>query len=176
MGWFGYEDSIGQPDRPGYRGPAGGGGGGEALYGLVEIPASPSGVGQSGKYGWEFTVGASNIEVSALRVYIGGSNDSELLQLYSGDLSTILASVTVSALVNEWVEGEVSPVMLLAGQNYIVTHYRGTSRTRYAPLATSVTFSERLSFVQGRRVSSNNNPTFTDSGQISGLADIRFTV
>jgi hypothetical protein len=79
----------------------------------------------TGCIGCEFTVGGSNIQVTQLaRIKISGNSQTHLLRLVRSSDNATLASVTVdlsTGVAGDWIYGSVTPTVLTAGQNYMVT-------------------------------------------------------
>lgn len=122
--------------------------------------------------GWEFTVGTSPITVTKLKVF-HGTTRSVTINLWRVSDQAKLASVAVDAVDGSWVEGTITPVILSANTNYIVSvnapysggYYRYDSNQPY-------NLSNKISFVQGKSTSSLNSYPSTTNSNIQGVADI----
>jgi hypothetical protein len=90
------------------------------------------GADQSATMGWSFTVGAANLEVTALGFYddgMNGNQDAHPVGIWTAG-GTLLAQVTVPAgtagtLVGSYRYAAISPLTLTAGQTYVVGTYFG---------------------------------------------------
>lgn len=81
------------------------------------------------RLGWSFTVGASNILVTKLRV-IAVAGNNELVRIHRNSDGVLMASATIASASNVWVEGAVSSVTLLAGVSYTVSsRFGGVARS-----------------------------------------------
>jgi len=81
------------------------------------------------RLGWSFTVGASNISVTKLRI-IGVSATDELVRIHRNSDGVLMASALITSAANAWVEGAVSAATLLDGVSYTVSsEAAGNSRT-----------------------------------------------
>lgn len=126
--------------RYGLSRPAGGGGeppaatrGGPAVYN--DTGWSKASLTQN--LGWQFQVGANDITVTHLRLYNAGSQ-TETVRLYRVSDSALLAAASISAS-GGWAEEEVTPVVLTAGQSYVISQRAGgSSRTVYRTPASYV--------------------------------------
>lgn len=101
------------------------------------------------RVGWRFTVGASDVVVNRLRIYVNHT-DVELALLHRHSDGRILAGVEITGVQGEWVEGAVTPVRLEAGQDYVVSTRRinSASRSVYRN-PSSITVDSRVTKVSG---------------------------
>ena len=126
--------------------------------------------------GYEFTVGAADITVTALRGYARATGTDYTLRLWRVSDEENLASIDhVSLTESEWGEAELSSaITLAAGANYIVTIRGGSAMWRDTDIASAV-FNDAITFVAGRRVTNNTFPSTVVADEPRGLADIKFT-
>ena len=157
----------------------GGAGGGPPAVEQVgyETIGTLTSFGSSDQVGYEFTVGAANITIVALRGYPFATRTDYRVRLWRVSDEALIAdpAVNSSFTANVWNEEPVTPVVLTAGQNYIVTMRGGTSMWRDTNIA-GAAFNDAITFVQGRRIGNNNFPTTTIANEPRGLADIVFTI
>lgn len=164
--------------RFGVGGASGGGPPPTPQYGITTFVA-PNSLAAAGHYGWAFTVGASNITVTALRVNMNAAVANETLSLWNS-AGTLLGQVTVSTpSADVWAEGSITPVVLTSGQNYSVTNWRAAgSRNTNRNQATSSTmgFNSALTFLNALSGSGSGRPTGNIGDFLNGIVDIVFTI
>jgi len=134
----------------------------------------------TGQRGWEFLVGAADLECTKLRIYSNDAVADEQLILWRISDEAELARETVTTVPGEWVEAILaSSVTLSAAENYAVCCVRSAAGSRSINFqnfpGSNLTFADELSFVQYRHSGANDDfPAFTGS-TISGITDIAFT-
>lgn len=134
------------------------------------------------QHGWEFRVGAASIIVSKLRTYSRDAvaQPNRTLRLWRVSDQALLASVNLSITNDTWHEASITPVTLLAGQNYIVTERAvDGSATPRAPAfsndLTGASFNSAITFVQSRTVDGTGFPTSVSANRLFGITDVTFT-
>lgn len=152
-----------------------GDGGGAEEAGITALGSITSFSGYL-QFGWEFTVGASDLTVTKLRLYSAGAA-SEELRLWRVSDTTLLGSVAITSATAEWVEGTLaSPVVLSSGANYVVSVRRpgvGSHAYYYAPPA-NVSFNSAVTYVRARFINSTAFPSSVEANRVYGIADIMF--
>lgn len=128
--------------------------GGAKEYGLLTEDSSPSTGANSIEAGWSFTVGASAITVSGLRVKLA-ANQTVNGHLWdnSGNLLGTISSI--SALAGTWVEASfASPITLSANTKYVISCWN--TSTRYLYNKDNCTYNSKLTFYKGRTTTTQN--------------------
>lgn len=154
----------------------GGGGGGGAQPGITALGALEP-ISNSSQYGYEFTVGASDITVTKLRAFRGASGDLVYMFLWRVSDEALLADPTVTSVADDWAEVDLdTPVVLAAGANYIVGERTLASRPHfYSTDEPGFAFSSAITYVQTRTVGSAVFPTGVSANGPWGVADVVFT-
>lgn len=153
--------------------------GGDPQTAIASIPAIPGSANGAHQRGPVFTFAQAVTAIGA-RVWVK-SNGNETLRLWRVSDETLLASVEVVAVANEWVEGMFSsPVALTSGVQYCIATRRtdGSSRSMFSSTtgAEGMSFNPLATFVQSRSINGDAFPSGTlSTGQVVGLADIIFT-
>ena len=153
-----------------------GGGGGAVLTGILSSTTYDASVSLSHQVGWAFDVGATDLEVVALRVYVGAANP-ETIRLWRTSDQALIASAGVTTVTDTWVEAAITPVTLAAGARYAVTTRRPSgsdprlTRYRGSPNDTFVA-ADYLSYATGVAVDADSYPTGANSRLY--FADIAF--
>jgi len=158
----------------------GGGGGGANEYGITAFSGGTI-VGSSSapKRGYEFTVGASDITLIALRGRAADTINGSLFEVFKVSDGSRVASVSIDLIADEWVEEAVTSVTLSASTNYVVSGVWEINKYREYNLggSASITFSSDISYVAGRfGVATANVMPATDLANYAwGLPDIVYT-
>jgi len=125
--------------------------------------------------GYKFTANA-NGSVTQLGLRVGDAT-ARTVYLYNFATTALLASATVTGVNNTtWVYANITPVSLVSGQTYVVS-VRGSGGSQL-----NCYYSVSSPFTQGNisvltsiyYPSSNAMPTFTDTSNMYGFADITF--
>lgn len=139
-------------------------------YGILSLPSSKNNESSSFEMGWKFTVGAENIQVMGLRVYLPVAQ-TVTAKLW-GDSTTPIASVTISASANQWTEGAFDSIITLtAGNTYTISCYN--NNRRYYATASQATFNPKITFNGGVfNSTSGTKPTNVESNYLYPFIDI----
>ena len=86
--------------------------------------------GGSLRFGYRFTVGASDITCQALGAYMPNSSIVERVIIHRVDTGAVVASADITSVVNQWVDVSITPVVLSAGVQYVISGARANSQTR----------------------------------------------
>lgn len=145
-------------------------------YGITSLGATETVNQQDHEIGWRFTVGSNNITATKLRIYSGSiSSASRKIRLWRVSDQAKIAEVTVTAINGVWVEGNITPVTLTAGQSYIVSYGHDSGNYRYNNPYTLNTYSPAITFNEGRYVEGTNDfPIYTSESACFGIVDIYF--
>jgi hypothetical protein len=139
----------------------------------------------SGQQGWEFTVGAADLNVRGVRILLGETTTGVTARMYRVSTAALLAvSPETATTAGVWTEEILldDPITLLAGVNYCITVYRGgaslgnTKRNTNFSATGSVTSDIT---VVGRRIAfsaSTDMPTGTGSNEMWGIPDFFYSV
>lgn len=111
--------------------------------------------------GWRFTVGANNITITHLRLYASGSA-TETVTVYQQSDGTPVASASVTA-TGGWGETEITPVVLSAATDYVVSRYAGGSSRSVNRDPSSYVLDPGVTFVGSRFSASTAMPTTSTS-------------
>jgi len=178
--WIGLLVTVFRSALIGAAGSSGGGGGGVTDYG---IEAQPDPIGNdltnSVQYGWEFTVGASDIEVASLRAYSSLFNDT-IVRLWRMSDSSLLASKTIPGAGDAWSEETLgSTVTLSSGSSYMLSvrdASGGNHRIMYDTIG-NFTINSAITFEEVWYVNGDGFPnTSAGSAFLYGLSDMGFSV
>ena len=143
---------------------------------LIEAMASPLGTLSAGfVQGWRFTVGSSALTAVELRIYFPQTVQREV-RLWKDD-GTLLRSVTIDAVTDEWAVGAIDAVTLDANEDYAVTvsNQSGNSYSYSSPSA--FTFNPAITFISSRWLSTSDENAFptSTSDDIYGIVDVGVT-
>ena len=129
------------------------------------VPNNPNG-------GYVFDVGEEDITVVGLRVYAPLA-EINTITLWDDNTQALLASVDVDALVDQWVEGAIDPVVLTAAARYRVASYGNSTvdRNRIS-VSGNVTFNPLITYVTGCWGSKDAFPGDNSSGWLNGITDL----
>jgi hypothetical protein len=131
---------------------------------------------QPAEFGWKFTVGVSNIIVNKLRYYSRGNDQNYTLKLWRDSDQTLLAQTAITTVIDTWVEGNITPQTLIAGQTYTVSYnYSTPNNPIYEGNSSDATFNSNIQFVRGTfnlTPGQYPNGTLTSDFRILGLVDI----
>ena len=154
--------------------------GGPAVYdqnGITTLGALTTPANGAQQVGWEFTVGAADIEVGKLRLYLASTFDTETMRIWRVSDTSLVASASVLPVLNAWAESDLaSPVTLSSGANYVVTTRRNGGVTRqynYSTGTSGFVFAPEITFVRSRFINGDGYPSSTLSG-VFGITDIVF--
>lgn len=107
--------------RFGIGGAAGGGGGGEAKN-VVTWDSVASNTAWNVRLGWQFTVGGSDVTVTALTHYGRAATAATWrVMIHRNSDNAVVASADIAKIENEWARAEITPVTLSAGVAYTVS-------------------------------------------------------
>lgn len=153
---------------------------GDTVGALAGFPASLGGSSNlSQQYGNTLLVGADNLTVRALRHYASTASEEALttLRLWRVSDEALLASVNVTGILNTWVQGSITPVELVSGQQYIVSARlaSGANRDILRDPAWFV-HDVRVSFVETVFVDADTFPGSSSSTDIPAIADIVYDI
>lgn len=108
--------------------------------------------------GYEF-IPSIDMTITALMGYCRSLVNNAVLRI--GNLSEVLASVTVNAPANEWITGELAtPITLTAGQHYIIQIVGNSNTLKYATGSFTL---NNATYVQGRY---NSYPGTTEAAAL----------
>ena len=145
--------------------------------GILSIAAFGNNSSTASQHGYRFTVGASPLEVSALRIITATEVPFDL-RLFRVRGQQLITKVTVDGVIDEWAEGAITPIILNSGEDYIVTLRGGTtSRSHKRVLDNDVgniAFDPGITYVGWLSQSSDAYPTSTTTSLL-GVPDIAFT-
>lgn len=79
--------------------------------------------------GWRFTVGPNNLTATHLMLY-QAAGASEKVNLYRVSTQTLVATADITS-AGGWAESAITPVVLLAGEDYALTRYAGGASRSY---------------------------------------------
>lgn len=120
--------------------------------------------------GWQFTVGATPLTARALRVRMPVTA-SRKVSLWERTAGTLLATVTISAVTDTWVEAPITPVTLAATGQYIVGVYAAGGD--YAtPSNTTIGFDSRITYNYGMYAAGDARPVTSWAGKVLGMCDV----
>jgi len=179
--WIGFLVTVLRNALIGAAGASAGGGGGSSETTGIQATSNLTQASTTGQRGWEFQVGASDIDVTKLRIYSNDAVSDEELILWRISDQAELARETVTTVAGSWVEATLaSAITLSSGSNYAICCVRSAFGSRSLNFNTfpgsQFTFASELSFVQYRHSGANDDfPVFTGTS-ISGITDIAFTV
>jgi len=120
--------------------------------------------GSNNRFGYQFTVGASNITCQALGVYMPNSSLAERVIIHRVDTGASVASADITSAANAWVDVSITPVVLSAGVEYVISSRRttGVSRTVYRN-STGLTFNSAIGSISYKFGTDDSLPTSTPS-------------
>lgn len=155
---------------------ASGGGGGEE-YGITAASGWVTNNSTAQQRGWEFQVGGSDIEVTALRFYGLDDGDTVQVLLFDEDSQAKLAEVAVTTVANDYASTALgSPITLSAGANYIIVSHQNGQTDQVAKNPTSYTVNPAITYVQSRFWNTRGAfPFSTTSAEEYVAPDIIFT-
>jgi hypothetical protein len=124
------------------------------------------------RLGYRFTVGAANINCQSLGVYLESSSSVERVIIHRVDTGAVIASADITSSANAWVDASITPVVLSAGVQYVISTRRvgGGARGVYTT-HTGLNFNAAIGSISYRFGSSDSQPT---SGTSTTLALARF--
>lgn len=142
-------------------------------YGITSLGA---GTPSSGKYevGMFFTVGASDINVTGLRIYTPATQTVNA-HLWRASDSALIGTASISGTANAWSEGNLaSPVTLVAGATYAVSVYvTANGNAWYYNKKSTDTFNSAITIGSSAFNGSANTYPIADSAtSIYGFVDI----
>lgn len=144
------------------------------VFGVARVPSSMSTTaGTTQTRGYEFTVGSSDITAKALRFYGAATQAGVTMKLWRVSDSALLASASLDAVADTWVEVAISDAILSANTNYVVTAYRAAGLDTYYDSGDDFDIHAAISFANGRFGTGDAFPTFT-VGNIYGVVDVGF--
>lgn len=142
-------------------------------YGMTSLNATPSTFEATQQAGWWFLANADRTVVG-LRIY-GASSGTEVLRLWNFETQALVASVTVTSLVGQWVEGLLdSPVQISSNTRYVVTARRQNAASRtlaYLPM-TNITFHADVTAGQASFSNTDGYPGAIADQNVYGLPDV----
>jgi hypothetical protein len=132
-------------------------------------------LGSDREAGWRFTVGASPITVTHLGIYFPATT-TKSLRLWSGAGSNIGQVLNAATTANTWVWLSITPVVLSAATEYVVTFGSGGSNYYYAAKA-NFTFNSAITplATAGRRQSPSGSFPTVAVDEIPTV-DFKFTI
>jgi hypothetical protein len=127
--------------------------------------------------GYRFTVGAANINCQSLGIYMPGSSISERVIIHRVDTGAVIVSadITSTGTANTWVDASITPVVLSAGVQYVISSRAvgGSNRSVYLD-HTGLTFNAAIGSISYRFGGSDNQP-LASSATIFAFARFLFT-
>lgn len=148
----------------------GSGGATERIFQSPSVSTSSPNTDAS-QVGYQFTPTA-NLTLTALRLHLGANSNNEVLRVWRVSDTTLLGSVTVNAVKDTWVEGELSaPINLDSGVAYVLTAHSGNYRTWYSIARASQTWSSLITPGVGRLGAGTGFPGTTNSSNVWGIMD-----
>jgi hypothetical protein len=114
------------------------------------------------RFGYQFTVGASNITCQFLGVYSRENSRVERVIIHRVDTGASVASADITGIADQWVDVSVSPVVLSAGVQYVISSRMttGAARTVYRN-QTGLTFNSAIGSISYKFGSSDGLPMST---------------
>jgi hypothetical protein len=82
------------------------------------------------RLGYRFTVGSSDITCQSLGVYMPGSSIVERVTIHRVDTGASITTADITSTANGWVDASVTPVVLSAGVQYVISSRRTTGASR----------------------------------------------
>lgn len=156
---------------------AGGGGGG--LTGVTgwAAPGASYNAGTN-RVGWRFTVGASDLTVSALRHFGNGADAATFdVRIHRDSDNVLMANADVARANNAWGQTSITPVVLAAGVTYTVSarSVAGTATVYRNP--TSPTYSIDITVTNtGVFGSGDTRPNTNSSANYAPAADFVYAL
>jgi hypothetical protein len=119
-----------------------------------------SAVALAERIGYRFTVGAANINCQSLGVYLASISSLERVIIHRVDTGAVIASADITSTANAWVDVSITPVVLSAGVQYVISTRRvgGGNRGVYTN-HTGLNFNAAIGSISYRFGSSDNQPT-----------------
>ena len=112
------------------------------------------------RLGYRFTVGAANINCQSLGVYLESSPSVERVIIHRVDTGAVIASADITSTANTWVDASITPVVLSAGVQYVISTRRVGGGIRGVYTAhTGLNFNAAIGSISYRFGSSDNQPT-----------------
>ena len=127
--------------------------------------------------GWRFTVGASDLTVSAGRARAGSGQPGTIYVFRVSDAALLASVAFTGAGTSTWVEEDFSSsIVLSSATDYIVSTWRGGSNiTRYRSNVSNTSFNAAVTYVQENWGSNADMPTNFNTDASLFLVDLKFT-
>lgn len=109
--------------------------------------ATPGSLSYTGvAMGYVFTVGANDLVVNKLEVYGFSTGYTEKVRIHKNSNASLVAQASMATTADAWVSATISPVTLLAGEQYTISGWAdGFGRNTYND-QTGVSFYEGITF------------------------------
>jgi len=116
----------------------------------------------SNRFGYQFTVGDSNITCEALGVYSRENSRVERVIIHRVDTGATIASADITGIADQWVDVSITPIVLSTGVQYVISSRMttGAARTVYRN-STGLTFNSAIGSISYKFGSSDGLPTST---------------
>jgi hypothetical protein len=116
----------------------------------------------SQRLGYQFTVGSTAITCQSLGLYLPSSSLAERVMIHRVDTAAVVASADITSAANAWVDVSITPVVLSAGVQYVISSRSttGASRTVYRN-ATGLTFNSAINLISYKSGTGDTLPTTT---------------
>jgi hypothetical protein len=114
------------------------------------------------RVGFRFTVGANDITCGTFGVFMPGNSIVERVRIHRVDTGALMASADITSVANAWVDVGITPVLLSAGVQYVISSRRvgGSSRSIYRNHS-GLTFDSAIGSIVYRTGLSDDQPTST---------------
>jgi hypothetical protein len=114
------------------------------------------------RVGFRFTVGANDITCGTFGVFMPGNSIVERVRIHRVDTGALMASADITSVANTWVDVAITPVLLSAGVQYVISSRRvgGSSRSIYRNHS-GLTFDSAIGSIVYRTGLSDDQPTST---------------
>ena len=127
------------------------------------------------RLGYRFTVGASDITCQALGVYMPSSSIVERVRIHRVDTGALIATSDITSSANAWVDASITPVVLSASVQYVISSKSSSGATRNVYRSSSgLTFNEAIGSASYWFGSDDNQPT-SSTGNSYAFARFVFT-
>lgn len=158
---------------------SGGGPGGETKYGIASWSSPGTGVLVAGRFGWVFTVGASDLSVDRLRHYGRGANAAVWrVMIHRNSDNAVIAQADITKAEDAWAEELITPATLTSGVTYTISGRAISGDAALYRNPTGIAYASEITLVDDGVFggSDDNRPTSATGNAYVPPADFGFVV
>jgi len=121
-------------------------------------------VSLNNRLGYQFTVGASDIICQKFGIYLPGDSFVEEVRIHRVSTGVTIRAATITSIANQWVDLEITPVVLSAGVQYVISSRNaiGIARSVYRN-STGLSFDSVIGSISYKLGTYDDLPTTTTS-------------